>query len=705
MTLGNNPMDGIPFAINSFTANPNGNSREGTQGAQGAQQGSQLLPQQFMHPGNALLFNGNPNFPSPQSFPFWPNSPFPPYMMNQNHGQDVIMSDNRVIGLAPTQEKEYVESLDDKWVVHKGTLEYEHIHADNTRCHEHADHIAKAYACRIPSFMAARADVISMASEPIAHELKQQKSKSANLEKTLKEKTVAHTAALKESEEKFKAAKAENVVLKQENEVLWNQLAQRECSTTSTCGRPVNNRSYHGSHPYLENRHRNPHSDIRVVDNRGLHSSRHTSLVTTTVVLNYDNMVLPFTNKDTEFTIIENCQYHLGDNHSLLPMSWDMETGMGFSSQYVTDCIRNNDVPIPIQYPGVVGGFQAMPKDRDTLHALITASAQPHHWIELHQVRLLFIMGQVLELATSSTPDINPFHGIEKDALLLCRDCRPSWHTFSAWTNDSELSLPGNVIPKTWATDAIVTIPFLGPPPGSGRPCYQQWGEFIMVHYEPINHAGFIASDLGSFDLESVHSIHFLIETSPRRFPHDKKVHDAYRVAFVSLFSKAGYYQQLLTAHGVDIASKLIFIHVETKDYSSALNLAKHFARCSVTTDIADSFIRFTWQLCLDMQANTSINPSICSEFINLLQQACFRAFFFPITSPATNSEINQELVPENYKVPRFPLAGPDSDLASLNISSMSLSTGGATPSSFDNKFALLAANDGNDEDDRGMEQ
>ncbi|KAF9258711.1 hypothetical protein L218DRAFT_1063203 [Marasmius fiardii PR-910] len=383
------------------------------------------------------------------------------------------------------------------------------------------------------------------------------------------------------------------------------------------------------------------------------------------------------------------------------------------------DCIRNNDVPIPIQYPGVVGGFQAMPKDRDTLHALITASAQPHHWIELHQVCLLFIMGQVLELATSSTPDINPFHGIEKDALLLCRDCCPSWHTFSAWTNDSELSLPGNVIPKTWATNAIVTIPFLGPPPGSGCPCYRQWGEFIMVHYEPITHAGFIALDLGSFDLESVHGIRFLIETSPGRFPHDKKVHDAYRVAFVSLFSKAGYYQQLLTAHGVDIASKLIFIRVETKDYSSALDLAKHFARCGVTTDIADSFIRFTWQLCLDMQANTSIDP-------------CFHAFFFPITPPATNSvsrvpdhwdmtmivkyrrrkaqlrvlkEINRELVPENYKVPRFPLAGPDSDLASLNISSMSLSTGGATPSSFDNKFALLVANDGNDEDDGGMEQ
>ncbi|KAF9256257.1 hypothetical protein L218DRAFT_1007566 [Marasmius fiardii PR-910] len=382
MTLGNDPMNGIPFAINSFTANPNGNSREGTQGAQGAQQGSQLSPQLFMHPGNALLFNGNPNFPSPHSFPFWPNSPLPPYMMNQNHGQDVIMSDNCVVGLAPTQEKEYVESLDDKWVAHKGTLEYEHIHADNTRCCEHANHIAKAYA----------------PSEPIAHKLKQQKSKSANLEKTLKEKTVAHTAALKESEEKFKAAKAENIVLKRENEVLWNQLAQHERSTTSTRGRTVNNRSYHGSHPYSGNRRRNPHSNIHAVDNRGLHSSRHTPLVTTTVVLNHDNMVLPFTNKDTEFTIIENSRYCLGDNHSLLPMSWDMETSMGFSSQYVTDCIRNNDVPIPIQYPGVIGGFQAMPKDRDTLHALITASAQPHHWIELHQVHLLFIMGQLAYL-------------------------------------------------------------------------------------------------------------------------------------------------------------------------------------------------------------------------------------------------------------------------------------------------------------------
>ncbi|KAF9255114.1 hypothetical protein L218DRAFT_951033 [Marasmius fiardii PR-910] len=334
MTLGNDPMDGIPFTINSFTANPNGNSREGTQGAQGVQQGSQLLPQQFMHSGNALLFNGNPNFPSQQSFPFWLNSPFPPYMMNQNHGQDVIMSDNRVVGLAPTWEKEYVESLDDKSVVHKGTLEYEHIHADNTRCHEHADHIAKAYARRIPSFMAARTDVISMASEPIAHELKQQKSKSANLKKTLKEKTVAHTATLKESEERFKAAKAENVVLKRENEVLWNQLAQHERSSTSTHGRPSNNRSYHGSHPYSGNRRRIPHLDIPAVDNRGLHSSRHTALVTTTIILNHDNMVLPFTNKDTEFTIIENCWYRLGDNHSLLSMSWDMETGMGFSSQF-----------------------------------------------------------------------------------------------------------------------------------------------------------------------------------------------------------------------------------------------------------------------------------------------------------------------------------------------------------------------------------
>ncbi|KAF9264002.1 hypothetical protein L218DRAFT_944160 [Marasmius fiardii PR-910] len=645
MTLGNNPMDGIPFAINSFTANPNGNSMgEGTQGAQGAQQESQLLPQQFMHSGNALLFNGNPNFPSPQSFPFWPNSPFPPYMMNQNHSQDVIMSDNRVIGLAPTWEKEYVESLDNKWVVHKGTLEYKHIHADNTRCREHAEHIAKAYTHRIPSFMAARADVISMASEPIAHEIKQQKSKSANLEKTLKEKTIAHTAALKESEERFKAAKAENVVLKRENEVLQNQLAQY----------------------------------TPAVDNRGLHSSRHTALGTTNVILNHDNMVLPFTNKDTEFTIIENCQYRLGDNHSLLPMSWDMETSIGFSSQYVTDCIRNNDVPIPIQYPGVVGSFQAMPQDRDTLHALIMASAQPHHWIELHQVHLLFIMGQVLELATSSTPNINPFHGIEKDALLLRHDCHPSWYTFSTWTNASELSLPGNVIPKTWAANAIVTIPFLGPPPGSGRPCYQQW----VCPRHP-----------------------FLIETSPGHFPHDKKVHDAYRVAFVSLFSKAGYYQQLLTTHRVNIASKLIFIHVETKDYSSALDLAKHFAHCGVTTNIADSFIRFTWQLCLDMQANTSIDPSIHSEFINLLQQACFHAFFFPITPPAPNSEINWELVPENYKVPRFPLARPDSDLASLNISSMSLSTGGVTPSSFDNKFTLPVATDGNNRDDGGMEQ
>ncbi|KAF9257389.1 hypothetical protein L218DRAFT_1006253 [Marasmius fiardii PR-910] len=352
--------------------------------------------------------------------------------------------------------------------------------------------------------------------------------------------------------------------------------------------------------------------------------------------VDWDHFVMPFINREMALSTLENSGYRTGGDKTLVNINFLAADGIPSTSPYIDSCLANNITPTPTVFPaGPRIGLQVMPATPGDLLTLVTDTASNGNVKSLYNIRLALAMAQLLEQTREFAPQLNPFVGSEQDILSKVREANPVWAHNSKFLDYSTYRIAA--IPIEWATP--VEIPAISAPSELiHRHNYGSWAQYFYVHGEPFTLLGQFMTDTGFYDAESVRAGRILSETTPKRTAKDRDAFDAFRYGFIALISKPGLYEELLEKYSITIANGIrLFRPTQSPPYSYQF-MAKLLADFGLSIVTVNSMNRFGWQFCIDMQYLTTNPPSVKAQYVALLNEARFRALFFPIQAPGPNA-------------------------------------------------------------------
>ncbi|KAF9258518.1 hypothetical protein L218DRAFT_948365, partial [Marasmius fiardii PR-910] len=339
---------------------------------------------------------------------------------------------------------------------------------------------------------------------------------------------------------------------------------------------------------------------------------------------------------ETAFSTIEHCRYRPGWDKSLITIEWNKIDGLGSTSTYVDRCLADNSIPNPTVFSqGSSLGIQTIPTTPEILSDLTTQAGVDGNFEALYKLRYALCFAQLLEQTADYAPHFSPYHGSEKDILSKSREANPTWAKCSKFLDQSEYRV--NTIPAEW--DEFIEIPAVSNPGDvTNRHNYTQWAEWIFIHGDVTVALGLVFSDTGFYDIECIRAYRILSFLTPSRGANKRDSYDAFRFTAVSFLSKAGLYEELLQKYNLIVAPSIRLARATGSPPYDYQYMAKLFADCGLSITTINSMLRFAWQFCIDMQALTTNPPQVKANYAAALNEARFRAMFYPIAAPGSNA-------------------------------------------------------------------
>ncbi|KAL0058286.1 hypothetical protein AAF712_015048 [Marasmius tenuissimus] len=523
------------------------------------------------------------------------------------------------------------------WVAHPEYRIVSHIHRDIHGCPDLLGHLVTAKQAGDPTLATALKNIEDDVARPYKESAQRAKVKVSTLEAKLQavtaeheEKintlTATHTEQIKTLQDKY------NTVLEEKSKLIVDMTAYREAAERSRRESTIPFR------PRLTP-YRRP--DDRVLSRRANIVAGPTVSQPTPRIIGKTS--IPFPNQAASWTTLEHSGFRPGRDTSLVTINWDEYDGLGKTSAYVDQCLATNTVPTPTVFPpGEPIGLQAIPTTRAEINALISRSAIKGNVGDLLRLRFAFTLAEYLDQGTEYAPNIDPFYGEEKVILGQMPALHPSWAESSKFLDHSTFRIHG--VPTDWSTPCV--LPPVSAPETADRNKWTLWGHYYFVHGDAPSLLGLFMLDCGIFDIETIRASRILNELTPPRTGKSREGFDAFRLTFISFITKAGLYEELLTKYNLSICSTIRLAKPIGGPPYDLEFMARHFASCGISISTANSTIRFGWQFCIDQLHMTSNTSVVKSQYSTVLNEARFRALFYPITPPDANAI---QRVPEDW--------------------------------------------------------
>ncbi|KAJ8089003.1 hypothetical protein PM082_014250 [Marasmius tenuissimus] len=568
---------------------------------------------------------------------------FPGWMLQQPGMQ---INPPRPIAGSGSMDIDGMEPSDDgEWVPHPEHRIVQHVHRSNRKCNNLIGHIITAKRKNDPSLKSALKEIEDNIIQPYKESAQRAKAKVTSLEAKLDSTKVEYETRLTNMDNSFNVKYG---LLQQKYQDVVDDKAKLIVEITSLKEAADRTRrefspSFRGrgrGSPYRRDGCNAPYP--RAITGGDFNtpiqpSSRFQEIpIFDSRLINWGNFQMSFPNKETAFTTLQHSGYRPGMDWSLLTIDWNQVDGLGHTSSYVDQCMATNTTPTPTAFPDAPRiGLQSIPLTSEDVKALASAASIEGNLTELYHLRFALSVAQYIEQTRDIAPHINPFYGAEKDILSMVREANPLWLHSTKFLDTTEFRITS--VPTSWSEECIIP-PVALPNNDVDHNNYFKWGHYWIVHGDPGSFIGQTITDTGYFDAESVRAGRILSETAPSRVGKDREALDAYRLSFVSLVSKAGLYEELIKKYDLTVASAFRLAHVREAPPYPLHYIARMLASYSLSIAVVNSMLRFGWQFCIDTQSVTSIPSSVKAEYANVLNEARFRAMFFPISPPGPNA-------------------------------------------------------------------
>ncbi|KAK1230631.1 hypothetical protein PQX77_006275 [Marasmius sp. AFHP31] len=558
----------------------------------------------------------------------------PPWMYQQHSGMMARPTSNMDVDRTDSSDS-------GNWVAHPEYRIVSHIHREIRGCPDLLGHAVIAQQANDPGFNNAVKIVEDDITRPFKESAQRAKAKVTLLEAKLQatitdheEKvnllTSTYTEKLNTLQEKY------NTVLEEKSKLIVDMTSLRESLER-------NRREYNSARSRIAP-YRRP--EDRALTRRSIFVAGPTVSQPTPPFMmtnsslsslypDWGNLRIPFPNQAATWSTLEHSGYRPGRDNSLVTINWDEFDGVGKTSAYVDQCIASNVLPAPTVFPsGISTGLQSIPTTRAELTALVSRCAIEGNVEDIYHLRFAYTLADYLDQGTEYAPNVNPFYDAEKEILGLMAALYPPWSTSSKFLDHSTFRIHG--VPTNWSTPCV--LPPVNTPDAANRNNWVQWGQYYFVHGDAHSLVGQFMLDCGVFDAENVRAGRILTELTPPRTGKSREAFDAFRLGFISFITKAGLYEELLTKYGLSVSPSIRLSRPVGGPPYDLEFMARHFASCGISISTYNSTLRFGWQFSIDQQHLTTNSAAIKSQYLTVLNEARFRALFYPISPPGPNA-------------------------------------------------------------------
>ncbi|KAF9254416.1 hypothetical protein L218DRAFT_1009709 [Marasmius fiardii PR-910] len=531
------------------------------------------------------------------------------------------------------------------WVAIPEHRMLQHIHRDNRVCHDLLGHIITGKRNNDPGLLAALKQLDEEVCRPYKEAAQRAKAKLTSVESKLSSITTDYENRLTAMDSNFNRKYHElhekyNNALDEKSRLVVEITDLKEKIISNRRESQATARSRAAPYPRRDGsrtispRQRNSEAPRSSPPRTKYYNDRNT--VNSHTRIEWGHFNLPFPNRETAFSTIEHCRYRPGWDKSLITIEWNKIDGLGSTSTYVDRCLADNSIPNPTVFSqGSSLRIQTIPTTPEILSDLTTQAGIDGNFEALYKLRYALCFAQLLEQTADYAPHFSPYHGSEKDILNKSREANPTWAKCSKFLDQSEYRV--NTIPAEW--DEFIEIPAVSNPGDvSNRHNYTQWAEWIFIHGDVTVALGLVFSDTGFYDIECIRAYRILSFLTPSRGANERDSYDAFHFTAVSFLSKAGLYEELLQKYNLVVAPSIRLARATGSPPYDYQYMAKLFADCGLSITTINSMLRFAWQFCIDMQALTTNPPQVRANYAAALNEARFRAMFYPIAAPGSNA-------------------------------------------------------------------
>ncbi|KAK1221503.1 hypothetical protein PQX77_015685 [Marasmius sp. AFHP31] len=490
--------------------------------------------------------------------------------------------------------------LDDgDWVSHPGHRIVDHIHRNNRKCNDLLGHIIMAKRRGDPRLKAALKDIEDDIVQPYKESAQRAKAKVSSLEAKLDSVKAECETRLTNMDNNFNS---KYNALQQRYQDALDDKAKLIVENTSLresmdrTRRDYSPSSFRGHGHGISHRRDGRITPYAHISSGGDYSTSNTSFTHLheripfdSRLINWGSFNMLFPNRETAFTTIQHSGFRPCMNQTLVAVDWNKVDGLGHTLSYVDQCITTNTIPTPTVFPDAIRvGLQSIPLTSEDIKALAEKASTTGDLLGLYYLRFALSFAQYLEQTRDDTPHVNPFYGSKKDILSMVREANPTWSQSSKFLDTSKFRITS--IPATRNEEAL--IPPVGLPTDDlERYNYVKWGQYWFVHRDPSVLIGQTMTDSGYFDAESIRAGHILAEIAPQQFSKDQEALDAFRLAFISLVSKAGLYKELVCKYNLTVANTICLTHVREAPLYPYHYVASVLASYGITISVANSMV------------------------------------------------------------------------------------------------------------------
>ncbi|KAF9250620.1 hypothetical protein L218DRAFT_952021, partial [Marasmius fiardii PR-910] len=492
------------------------------------------------------------------------NWPFP-YNHSTNHAMDVDSPNS-------------CNSSDGEWVGHARYRLLQDIHRENKTCNDPVGHTAAAECNNDASYIATIKLIEDDIARPHRENAKQYKAKVSSLEAKLSSLQAEHDAQLSKMRLDFNQ----------------NQLTVLVANPTQILATLVEAFRIHDQASVAQTTVATVMMITQLFPNpAALETLLRLPNLSIGIIFRYH-----FPVQEMGFSVLEHSRFHTGFDQSLVTINWDDAEGLGHISALVDKCISTNTSPTPTVFTeGTQTGIQSIPSSHANLESLVGGAITEGNISALHCLRFALVIAQMLEQTRDIDPRVNPFYRSKKDILSKVREANPEWARSSKFLDSRTYRL--KEAPREWKNS--IQLPAAGAPQDdANRHNYVAWAHYMFIFGDSNALLGIFMSDTGYIDLESVRASCILYDLTPIRSAKDRLAFDAFRLAFIRVVSKPGFFEYLVRRYNLTISNVM-------KTYSNEY-VARILADSGLKEDTVNSMLRFAWQFAIDMQQLSS-NP------------------------------------------------------------------------------------------------